>query len=380
MDAFFTPPQIASLMVDAFEITDAAIVIDPTAGDGALLRSAAYRWPNARLLGTDIDGTRVQQLRERGYEVESGDFLDQHTAHRLAGRTRDAPSTSVLLNPPFSSRGATTYTAGGSTGAVAITGSRAMAFLLGASALVGERGQLVALLPAGVITSARDATGRDWLQEHGELTLVTRPSKRAFRGAVVETAVMRWTPCASRPELLTPDNREVAREDMSWVVVRGGRQMHTVQPALGPNSVPLVHTTHLQRGQITARPTHIRPNHRERVVCGPAILIPRVGRPDVRKIVLHLGGPIALSDCLFAICHPDEDSCAWLHKTLITAFDGLRDRYGGTGAPYLRRLDLVALVAKLTRHPQPVEPNPPRLVPDGLNSSQAAVATLTKMP
>jgi hypothetical protein len=366
-------------MVDAVEVDNVAIIVDPTAGDGALLRSAARRWPNARLLGTDIDEARVRQLRKLRCEVEVGDFLDQRAASRLAERARRSVSTSVLLNPPFSNRGATTYLAGGGAGAE-IGGSRAMAFLLGASALVGDKGQLIALLPAGVVTSERDAMGRRWLQEHGILEQVVRPSKRAFRGAVAETVVTRWTPCAGAGNLRAQDRGARLEEAEGWIVVRGARQMHTVHADSGRGTVLLVHTTHMRQGRITARPPKIRPARRDRVVCGPAILVPRVGRPDVRKLVLHLGGPIALSDCVFAICNPDEGSCALLHETLMTGFDALSSRYGGTGAPYLRRSDLVALVADLARRSHPVEPNPPRLDPDGSYSSHVAVATLTKTP
>jgi hypothetical protein len=377
LDAYFTPPDVASVMVDAIEICDVAIVVDPTAGDGALLRSASRRWPNASLIGTDIDEARVSKL-EPEWDVAIGDFLDPTTASRLAERAARSTTASVLLNPPFSSRGATTYCAGVGAGA-AIVGSRAMAFFLGASALVGVDGQLVALLPAGVLTSQRDFTGRQWLHEHGSLEKVARVSKRAFRGAVAETVVMRWTPRPGGHQLRAPENNDVVGEAAGWNVVRGARQMHTVQPGSGPDTVPLVHTTDLKQGGI-AQGTNIRPSDGDRVICGPAILVPRVGRPDVRKLVLYLGGPIALSDCVFGICHPDEGSCALLHETLIADFDGLKERYGGTGAPYLRRADLVALIAELTQCPQPVEPSPPRLGPEGSYSSQSAVATLTKTP
>ena len=334
-------------MVDAIERDEVKTVIDPAAGDGALLECATRRWPEARVFASDIDRSRVRALAARvEWEVLAGDFLQRDAAARLTRSVGSASSRSVLLNPPFSSRGATRFSAGGGAPST-VYGSRAMAFLLGSSVLVGDEGQLVALLPRSVLSSERDAAGRRWLAGRGILEEISRPSKRVFAGTVAETVVVRWTPNLDQQTGAEERVSDPSATAAGWGVVRGSRQMHTVEPMVGPGTVRLVHTTNLRKGRICGARVRIRPTLADRVVDGPAVLIPRVGRPDARKIVVHSGTRIALSDCVFALTHPDESACRALLDLLIADFDRLRACYGGTGAPYLRRATLIALLTEL---------------------------------
>lgn len=348
LDPYFTPAPLASHMVEAIDRRDIETVIDPAAGDGALLESAVRRWPEARVVASDVDRRRVRALALRaGWEVQAGDFLQRSGAARLARRAGTARTRSVLLNPPFSSRGGTTF-GPGSDQIGPVKGSRAMAFLLGSSTLVGEEGQLVALVPASVLSSARDADGCRWLENRGRLEEISRPSKRAFAGAIAETVVLRWTPRTDSEARRQPHD-SLPRCTPSWAVVRGSRQMHTVEEATGRGTVRLVHTTNLRNGRIGGERVRIYPTPADRVVSGPAILIPRVGRPDPRKLVVHAGTKVALSDCVFALVHGDESACRALHDALKADFERVRACYGGTGAPYLRATTLLDLVTRIAQ-------------------------------
>jgi hypothetical protein len=347
LDSFLTPEPLASHMVEAIDCGNVETVVDPAAGDGALLECATRRWPTARIVASDIDSTRVRALEQRtSWDVQVGDFLEHNVASSLARHVGSVPTCSVLLNPPFSSRGGTRFNA--STGSSRpVSGSRAMAFLLGSTRLVGEQGQLVALVPASVLTSERDAEGRHWLAQRGSLEEISRPSIRLFAGAVATTVVIRWTPQIDQPVDPAIFSRVLSSRTFGWKVIRGSRQMHTVKAVSGLGTVRLVHTTNLIDGHLAGACIRIRPTRADRVLSGPAVLLPRVGRPDSRKIVVHPRGRVALSDCLFAVGHTDVHACYTLREILRANFERVRACYGGTGAPYMRRETLVEMLTEV---------------------------------
>jgi hypothetical protein len=356
LDPYYTPRHLAAQMVEAIERDQMEAVLDPAAGRGSLLSCAATRWPAARILAGELDESRVMSLRASflGWTVHRCDFLDVAQAAPLARQAKAFPETSVLLNPPFSSRGGTRWAT--DIAGTMITGSRAMAFLIRASDAVGPRGQMSAIVPAGLLTSERDAPGRDWLTRHGVLEELERLDKRTFHGAVSATAHVRWTP---RSTIHGHDGRGCKEPVLSGpstsrsFVVRGTRQMHTVERKSGRGTVRLVHTTDLRDG--TARPSGlcIKPNHRDRVVAGPAVLLPRVGRPDWRKVALHLRGRVALSDCVFAITCSSGEGATALQQALVDRFALIKACFGGTGAPYMRQDDLVRLLDEVMSRLRP---------------------------
>jgi hypothetical protein len=349
LDAYFTPEPLARQMVHAVERGNVEAILDPAAGDGALLRSASERWPYARMVAAEIDSDRARALAAstKNWYVQACDFLAHEALARLTACLRNTARTSVLLNPPFSSRGGTRWTASPG-GESTVRASRAMAFVLGASAFVGSEGQLVALVPASVLTSERDAHARRWLGRQGSLEEVSRPHKRTFAGTVAETVVLRWTPNVQDSVLESVEDAvPVQGYRPEWDVIRGSRQMHTVDPTRGRGTVRLIHTTNLLGGRIAGPNVRIVPTHRDRLVTGPVVLLPRVGRPDCRKVVLHRGGRVALSDCVFAVTYLNESPAAELCERLILDFERLRACFGGTGAPYLRRESLQCLIAQL---------------------------------
>jgi hypothetical protein len=204
----------------------------------------------------------------------------------------------------------------------------------------------VALLPSGVLTSERDADARRWLDNRGLFEEITRPCRRSFKGTVSDTVIVRFTPGESRRSL-QESSVSVSSGASAWTVTRGTRQMHTVYGASGSKTVRLVHTTDLRNGRVARTTTHIQPTRADRVVEGPVLLLPRVGRPDPNKIVLHARGHIALSDCVFAVAPVNGGSCSALRDHLLENFDQLRLLYGGTGAPYMRRASLQGLLAAI---------------------------------
>jgi hypothetical protein len=104
------------------------------------------------------------------------------------------------------------------------------------------------------------------------------------------------------------------------------------------SSLPFIHSTTLRNNQIE-RPLWAAATLS--IVNGPAVLLPRVGRPDHRKIAtLAASERVILSDCVIAIHCDSDDSAGELMESLIERSDILYAAYGGTCAPYLTVADL----------------------------------------
>lgn len=334
-------------MVAPVDIDSVATMIDPAAGEGALLRSARARWPQAHAIAADIAVERVRALAKAqpGWHVVATDFLrGSDVADALARAPRPAPRV-VLLNPPFSGRGGKALTV--RTGpSQAFRGSRAMAFLVAAARLATDEGQLVAVVPAGLLTSERDEAGRSWLERHGALEELARPGTRTFRGVVATTAIVRWT--SGRKSIVAVRQRP-ARLSSGLPITRGTRQMHAVAADVVARGTRLIHTTNLRHGRIVGSIAKLRPKASDRLVAAPAVLIPRVGLPDPRKIVVLATGSVILSDCVFGIGCRDTEAAHELRAWLLANFELARASYGGTAASYLTLAGLSRLLAQAPR-------------------------------
>jgi len=334
LDPVFTPPALADRMAGYVTRDDAEVVIDPAVGDGALLHSAERRWPYTKLVGADIDGSRTSRLAavRSSWLLQQGDLLDLGAHRCLMDSVAIYRTRIVLLNPPFSARGGSLWSTTVSGGRI-LRSSRGMAFLLRATEIAGALGQVVAVMPAGALTSQRDASARQWLREMGEFETVDEPERGTFGRVAAATAVIRWTPLRGATSRPSVEARECRPERLT--VVRGTRQMHTVVEACGPGTVQLVHTTHLRDGEVGGTRSWILPGPRERIVRAPAVLLPRVGRPQVAKICVLRRGRIIPSDCVFGVLCHGADQAEELATRLRDDFAAVRDGYGGTGAPYL---------------------------------------------
>ena len=109
IDAFYTPSHLAELMVSHVQYHEPKVIADFAAGDGELLLTAHRRWPHASIIATDLDKRSIRIIRHRNpvWSVGCCDFLNERSRIRCSP-LRDMIGTVslVLLNPPFSYRGA----------------------------------------------------------------------------------------------------------------------------------------------------------------------------------------------------------------------------------------------------------------------------------
>lgn len=167
LEQFFTPPDIARQAVEAAQIGAGHRVLEPSAGDGALIEAIAKAQPEAIIAALEIDPVMIERLGEKWglrATIGEGDFL-----------AIEWPSDfdRVVMNPPFG-RGAD------------------MAHVTKALGLLKPDGILVAIMsPHWTFAESSAATAfRDLVHGHSyDWTLLPEGSFRAS-GTNVSTGIL----------------------------------------------------------------------------------------------------------------------------------------------------------------------------------------------
>jgi hypothetical protein len=90
LQQFYTPPEVAAFIKQAIDPLGRLPVLDPTAGNGALLAP----WPRDQRFGVEIDG---DQVRAGDYHAITGDVQRAFPMLRKLG----VQVPQILANPPF---------------------------------------------------------------------------------------------------------------------------------------------------------------------------------------------------------------------------------------------------------------------------------------
>jgi hypothetical protein len=110
--------------------------------------------------------------------------------------------------------------------------------------------------------------------------------------------------------------------------------MHTVKPTSSAGSKVLIHSTELSEDGLDLSRRQI--NSQSDGVCGPAVLLPRVGQPNKRKIVLYRGkSKVILSDCVIALKCRTYEEASKVRSTILDNWVAIERAYGGTCARYI---------------------------------------------
>ena len=361
MDKIYTPPHLAALMAEASCArpgqSEEFIVADFAAGSGELLLAAASLWPMATIVATDIDSRAVRSLRSdrNGWRTGVCDFLNPRSRQSSALlRGLIAHTDLVLLNPPFSCRVGKRViaTSGGETTKCSV----GLAFVVNSVDYITEGGELIAVLPQGSLTSERDATTWNLLARMGETEVLKTNGQRTFARAAVRTAVIRFQKRHSGAKSRLPpilDTRRFPCRDMRPLVhiVRGTAAMNEIQQNLGgQDSVPFIHSTHLQDFAISSC-LQVRGSMGRRAF-GPMVLLPRVGQPKQSKVARCLDTKVyMLSDCVIALMCDSPESAEHLWRQLQSNWSLLEREYVGSGARYITNLRISSLLRRLGYFP-----------------------------
>lgn len=342
VDTHYTPAELAAQLVGSVPLHDQRVIADFTAGEGSLLDAASIRWPEARLIATDIDSRAVLRLKDRGQQWNVGqcDFLSSRSraaCRALRGLTGTVDL--VLLNPPFSVRGARRVDA--RYAGHSLMCGPAMAFVLNALSFLRPGGEARLILPAGTLVSMRDEDAWRAMSAQHSVCVIGQAGRGSFPSCASSGVLVSVSPHGRRAATI-PDLRSAPLVTQSGrridvQMTRGGFQMHRVS---GDSDGPvLVHSSELQDGRVILNGR--RGHGHTPTVSSPAVLLPRVGRVTPQKVALFEGSSrLMLSDCVVAIIPKNGQQVLELRRRIVDSFDCLEAAYVGTGAPHitLRRL------------------------------------------
>jgi len=91
-ECFTTPGPIIDLMIDYADIQDGQLILEPSAGTGAIANYLLKNFPSIELDVIELDCTLRELLKGKGYNLTASDFLKFETKQ---GYDR------ILMNPPF---------------------------------------------------------------------------------------------------------------------------------------------------------------------------------------------------------------------------------------------------------------------------------------
>lgn len=159
-------------------------VLDPAAGTGVFLAEAKAIWPDAKLAGFELDGTRARLLSGLGADLLGADFLAEPSQPRF---------DLVIGNPPWVSySGRHAQVPVGHVPAMAGWRSLHSVFLRRASEWVGPRGVMAMLAPATVSYQAGYAPLRAHLASRGKLEWRADIPQGGFAGVTMPYVVLLW--------------------------------------------------------------------------------------------------------------------------------------------------------------------------------------------
>ncbi len=344
--AFFRTPQaLAHRMVDFAGVSAPAVILEPSAGDGAIASVLRHRFPDARVDCVELDHGRAQTLKRFDVVVE-GDFLTlpMEPVYDL-----------IAMNPPF---------------ATARDKVEWMDHVTRAFTMLAPGGVLVAIVPVGYgyRVDRRHKAFREWARSH-DVRDVAVPDD-AFResGTGVSVRLLRLTAPAAAPAPVPPSLPTPPRTMTTAVLPAAGRELRDIALAEIHES-PLNTRTHFDKvrlgeladsmkitGQL--EPVLVRPStlkgkpgfelaagHRRRRAAAIAQL------PSLLAIVLPLDDRafleiLSIDNLQREDVHPLEEAQGY--KNLLT-LDGynhklIAERVGKTESYVYDRLKLLQLV------------------------------------
>jgi hypothetical protein len=174
---------------------------------------------------------------------------------------------------------------------------------------------------------------------------------RSFNGCVAKTLIVHVKNKAANQltgvingTAVEPSPR-MGQRIVRTAIFRGKVQVHQAKLFKSRKGFPFVHSTELRAEGIDLRGKRIRSAHH--LLRGPAVLLPRVGKPTAWKVAVYDGRTrIVLSDCVLALKCDDLHDAMRIRETLQDKWDVVARAYSATCAPYVT----VSALADVLRH------------------------------
>lgn len=343
VDQFFTPPDVADMMAECLGPRPIRCVADGACGDGSLLLAATRRFRKIKCVGVDVDLRVLRRLRRTypQWQLFRADMLSARPRARVFAQNAESRIDALLLNPPFSARGAQRTLLDSS-----LECSVAMAHLILNLEVFRPRFGAIAIVPESLLYSEIDARARRSIARDFSVSLLASLSSQTFEGASVSShivqVVRRSRECV--PNCWPDEPVESAallgeRIEIPVRVVRGGLPIHESQRT--SKGALFLHSTDLRSARRSWGSLPRVATIGRGVICGLVILLPRVGVVSARHIVVRrLFEPVQLSDCVIALVFQNGTHARAAAELLRANFDGLQSLYVGTCAKYITVLRL----------------------------------------
>jgi hypothetical protein len=331
IDSYYTPPDLASRLINHIRKKDISSVIDFCIGDGELIRAALKKWPSTKCFGTDISDAAVSNVKSLhpDWELDRCDFLDENSLDQSNIILNNKNGFDlILLNPPFSC-------IGGSIHNVRFKGedfksSTAMKFLVESIKYLSKTGCLYAIMPISIAYSQKDKKIWDFLVSDYNLSILEIPYGNHFKNCSPNIIFISLNDDSK--SLITTKLKKISINGYSSSIFRGKVSMCDVRNDAGGR--PLIHSTNLRNNKIEGLNLYVQNKLSE--LKGPAVLIPRVGNPNPNKICIIPKNKIyVLSDCVLGIKTKTLKDAKAVKSCLIENWNDMKDLYKGTGARYI---------------------------------------------
>ncbi|NDV96211.1 hypothetical protein D0T84_15015 [Dysgonomonas sp. 521] len=338
IDTFYTPPELAERLLSYVDCKKAKKVVDFCVGKGELLKAAQTKFGSIECYGTDIDNMIVDEIKGSNptWNIAVCDFINQLSRENttiLKSTTFDL----VLLNPPFTCKGS-------KINKVEFCGSvfhvsTAMTFLVESLRYLSRRGSLYAIMPASVIYSAKDKKLVTAINEKYEIELLEEREKQLFKNCspnIVLLKVKKKTTRIGDNSIIALDSVPILfdAKEHNISIFRGNLSVHEAVKYKNSKGLMYVHSTNLRNNTIVL--TKMTVDKVQSTINGPAILLHRVGKPDITKVcIINDVDHYVLSDCVIAILGDNRETIQSLYDTIISKKDIFYSLYKGTGAKYI---------------------------------------------
>ena len=341
-DRHYTPGTVAERLVKAARCRSVQRVADFAAGEGDLLRAGSRRWPSAVFVGIDTDHSALQRLKRAGpkWKAAHANFLNGRIVRDRLITMKISSVDVALLNPPFSARKtkAVILRLGDGT---SMKCGRAIAFVVESLKYCRNAGEILAILPSGSRYSVRDAEAWRYLEAvcdvHPLFSLGHDTFPECSASAEAYRFVVRRKAPLAKPASIASVGSPFVPDVM---IVRGRQPVHRTKPS---GKFHVIHTTDLSRHDFF--PTRFVDSG-DSLPDKPCVLLPRVGKPDPKKICLARLDNHCLSDCVIALVGRTEAVTNAIRSELLKHWRRFAALYHGTGARYTGVLNIGSFLAQ----------------------------------
>jgi len=338
-DAHFTPEDLAAEMLSYLPAEfEPKIIADFAAGHGSLLNASFKKWPKAKIIANDICNESYSVLKKnKNWLVSKSNFLLPKSRQSSFYSNFVGDVDLVILNPPFSVRRRDWLIWNDINSSSTVKASYSAIFTLLSISYLKENGKLLAILPSGTLESQRDSLAWDIIKDTCSVEVLKKNHSNTFKNVTVNTVIVLISKLTSNKNSFI--KRKLLPKSKStklFNIFRGSLPVYKAK--IVSNGVPYIHTTNLLENKINIK-NFVEKN--KSLITGPSLLIPRVGKCNEKKLcILRNNETVAISDCIIAISHSDENLINLLFMKLKDDINTLLKLYIGTGAQYIRVNDL----------------------------------------